>query len=148
MDNKQSKHPNAGSDLLGLKTVIRTKNFEAARRFYSEVLNLVIVEEYDDGNGSKGCIMGFSPEANNAFLEISEIKSTHSYYQTAFSRVMENDKMDLQIKTDAVDYWAEKLNGICETRGPVERPWGSRYLYLRDPDGVHIIIYEERKKHA
>ncbi len=123
-------------NLLSLKTVIRTKNFEKAKKFYNEILNLTIVEEYDDGSGSRGCIMGFNKENNNAFIEISEIKSTHSYYQPAFDRSLDNDKVDIQIKTDSIDYWVEKLNKIWETRGPIKRPWGSRYLYLRDPDGV------------
>ena len=95
-------------------------------------------------NGSKGCIMGFNLKHNNALIEISEIKSIHNYYQPAFDRPVDNDKMDIQIRTDNVDYWAEKLRPIWLMRGPVERPWGSRYLYLRDPDGVHIIIYQEQ----
>ena len=139
---------NSNQGLLGQKTVIRTKKFETAKKFYSEVLDLKIVEEYDDENGSRGCIMGFSTKGNNAFIEISEIKPTHSYYQPAFSRTIDNDKVDIQIKTNAVDYWAERLNKVWETRGPIERPWGSRYLYLRDPDGVHIIIYQEKKQNV
>ena len=130
-------------NLIGPKTVIRTRDFAIAKHFYTEILALHIVEEYDDGNGSKGCIMGFSQDENNAFLEISEIKPTHSYYQPAFSRSIDNDKVDIQIKTHSVDFWAEKLSTLWETRGPIKRPWGSRYLYLRDPDGIHIIIYEE-----
>lgn len=140
------KDQNSYKALLGVKTVIRTKDFEAAKQFYVDILDLKIVEEYDDGNGSKGCIMGFNLAHNNAFVEISEIKPTHSYYQPAFSRTVDNDKLEIQIKTEDVDYWAEKLKSVWEARGPIERPWGSRYLYLRDPDGVHIIIYQEREE--
>ena len=53
--------------------------------------------------------------------------------------------MDIQIRTDNVEYWAERLNNKWEARGPVLRPWGSFYLYLRDPDGLQIIIYEEKQ---
>jgi len=134
-----TRHP-----LLSLKTVIRTRDFEASKRFYTQVLNLEIAEEYDDGNGSRGIIMRFGPEGSNAFLEISEITEVHPYYQGAFGEDFENDKADIQLKTDDVAYWAALLSEKWKARGPVPRPWGSSYLYLRDPDGLQIIIYQEK----
>lgn len=134
------------NSLLSLKTVIRTKNFEASRIFYTQVLNLEIIEEYDDGNGSKGLIVRFGREGSNAFLEISEIAHNHSYYQEAFSEYFENDKTDLQLRTDNVKYWAALLKEKWDARGPILRPWGSYYLYFRDPDGLQIIIYQEKTK--
>ena len=134
-----ARHP-----LLCLKTVIRTRNFEASKRFYTQVLNLEIAEEYDDGNGCRGVIMRFGPEGSNAFLEISEITEVHPYYQGAFGEDFENDKADIKLKTDNVDYWAALLHEKWKARGPVPRPWGSSYLYLRDPDGLQIIIYQEK----
>jgi len=130
-------------DLQGVKTVIRTRDFDESKNFYSHFLNLTIVEEYDDKNGSRGCILGFSGKMNNAFIEISEIKSSHSIYQPAFDRRLDHDKIGIQIKTNSVDYWTEKLNEVWETEGPIDKPWGSKYLYLRDPDGINIIIYQE-----
>ena len=131
--------------LASLKTVIRTKNFEASKSFYTQILNLDIVEEYNDGNGSKGLIVRFGPEGSNAFLEISEIQKSHSYFQDAFSESFENDKTDIQLKTENVNYWANLLKAKWDARGPVLRPWGSHYLYLRDPDGLQIIIYQEKR---
>ncbi len=61
------------TNLLSLKTVIRTKNFETTKKFYTQLLNLEIIEEYDSGDGSRGCIVRFGSEGSNAFLEISEI---------------------------------------------------------------------------
>ena len=132
------------NSLLSLKTVIRTKNFEASKTFYTQILNLKIVEEYNDGNGSKGVIVRLGPQGSNAFLEISEITADHSYYQKAFSESFENDKADIQLRTDNVNYWANLLHEKWKARGPVLRPWGSHYLYLRDPDGLQIIIYQEK----
>ncbi len=139
------KDPPADS-LLSLKTVIRTKDFEASKRFYIQILGLEIAEEYNDGDGSKGIIMRFGPEGSNAFLEISEIKEAHDYYQEAFGKSFENDKTDLQIRTDTIAYWADRLKEKWTARGPVLRPWGSYYLYLKDPDGLQIIIYQEKAK--
>lgn len=132
--------------LVSLKTVIRTKNFNASKTFYTEILNLGIAESYDDGDGSKGIILRLGPEGSNAFLEISEIKGSHSYYQDAFSEDFKNDKTDIQLKTDDVHFWAARLKDKWNARGPVLRPWGSYYLYLRDPDGLQIIIYQEKTK--
>ena len=131
-------------DLQGLKTVIRTSNFDRSKNFYCSFLDLKIVEEYDDENGSKGCILRFPAEKNNALIEISEIKPSNDFYQPAFDRTIANDKIEFQIKTNSVDYWTERLNKVWKTQGPFDRPWGSRYLYLRDPDGIHIIIYQDK----
>ena len=134
------------TSLLSQKTVIRTKNFEASREFYTEILNLKIIEEYDDKNGSKGIIVRFGPEGSNAFFEISEIKDHHSYYQKAFSENIENDKIGIQLRTNDIAFWASRFEGKWNARGPVLRPWGSHYLYVRDPDGMQIIIYQEKSK--
>ncbi len=138
-----NKHP----DLLSMKTVIRTKDFEASKTFYTQLLKLEVVEEYDDGDGSRGCIMRVGPEGSTAFVELSEIAEGHYYFNRAFHQSFTNDKADIQIKTNAVNYWADRLKQHnWEARGPVLRPWGSHYLYLRDPDGLQLIIYEERKE--
>ncbi|MEQ8358074.1 MAG: VOC family protein [Cytophagales bacterium] len=132
------------NQLLSLKTVIRTKNLKVSKEFYTQILNLIIVEEYNDGDGSKGCIMRIGDQNSNAFIELSEIDSEHYYYQDSFSNNVQSDKIDLQIKTNDVNHWAAWLNEKWEVRGPVLRPWGSQYLYLRDPDGLQIIIYQEK----
>jgi catechol 2,3-dioxygenase-like lactoylglutathione lyase family enzyme len=141
---KTIKNDSPKNGLLSLKTVIRTKDFEASKAFYTQVLQLEIVEEYDDGNGSKGIIVRFGPEGSNAFFEISEIGKDHSYYQEAFSSTIEDDKTGIQLRTENVEYWATLLKEKWKAKGPVLRPWGSYYLYLHDPDGLQIIIYQEK----
>jgi len=109
-------------NLLGLKSVIRTRDFDRSKKFYSRILGLRIVEEYDDENGSKGCILSFSTERNNALIEISKIKPSHDFYQPAFDRIIDNDKIGIQIRTHSIDYWTEKLNKVWKTQGPIDRP--------------------------
>jgi catechol 2,3-dioxygenase-like lactoylglutathione lyase family enzyme len=130
-------------NLVSLKTVIRTKDFVASKKFYTQILNLKIVEEYDGEKGVRGCIFRIGRQDNNAFLEISEIDMDHYYFDTSFNKNIKNDKIDIQIKTDSIGYWADHLKGRWKVEGPVDRPWGSKYLYLRDPDGLQIIIYQE-----
>ncbi len=130
--------------LFSTKTVIRAKDFDASIAFYTKVLNLTIAENYNDGDGSRGAILRIGHENSTAFIEISEISSHHSYYQEAFSESFQNDKVDIQIRTDNVQYWADRINEQWTSRGPLLRPWGSYYLYLKDPDGLQIIIYQEK----
>ncbi|WP_299439956.1 VOC family protein [uncultured Aquimarina sp.] len=131
-------------NLLSLKTVIRTKDYDASKKFYCQILNLDLVEEYNSEN--RGCILRVGDKDTNAFLEISEIPKGHYYYHTSFDEYVENDKIDIQIKTNDIDQWAEHLNEKWEVKGPIDRPWGAQYLYLRDPDGLQIIIYQEKPK--
>ena len=42
-------------------------------------------------------------------------------HDPAYALPVANDKMELQIKTDSVDAWAEALRGVCPTEGPVDR---------------------------
>ena len=140
----KSEEKSNANGLLSLKTVIRTKDLKASINFYTKILNLNVVQKYNDGDGSKGVILRFGPESSNAFLEISEIKESHNYHQDSFDKSIKNDKIDIQLRTDDVEYWASKINGQWNMRGPVLRPWGSQYLYLRDPDGLQIIIYQEK----
>ena len=130
-------------NLISLKTVIRTKNLEASKKFYTEILQLTVVQNYNDSDGSKGCILRIGDVDSQAFIELSEIKNNHEYYQNAFGEDFKNDKTDLQISTKDIAYWANRINKLWTARGPVLRPWGSSYLYLRDPDGLQIIIYQE-----
>lgn len=136
----------AKNELYSLKTVIRTKNLDVSKRFYTELLELEIVQEYNDGDGARGCILRVGDENSNAMIELSEINKHHYYYQASFSRVLDNDKIDVQIRTKNIAYWATRLTEKWAVKGPILRPWGSHYLYLRDPDGMQIIIYQEKVK--
>ncbi len=131
---------------IGQKTTLRTRDFTKAKDFYTNILQCKIVEEYDDGDGSKGCIIQVGDVTSTAFIELSEIAPGHSYFQEPFKKAFANDKIDLQIQTTSITYWADRLKKLWKARGPVPRPWGSSYLYLRDPDGLQIIIFEEHKK--
>jgi catechol 2,3-dioxygenase-like lactoylglutathione lyase family enzyme len=143
---KDVNHSSEKAALLSCKTVIRTKDFEASKKFYTQLLALSILEEYNDGNGSRGIIFQIGGDGSNALLEISEINKDHNFFQDAFNESFKNNKAGIQIKTKDVFYWSTFLKNKWETKGPILRPWGSYYLYLKDPDGLHIIMYQEKLK--
>jgi len=129
--------------LLASKTIIRSHNFEASKYFYTSLLELRIVEAWNDPDLSR-CILQIGGKRGTSFIEIQAIGKNNTLYDSAFDEHFVNDKMDLQILTNDVDYWANKLKGKISIRGPVDRPWGSKYSYLRDPDYLQVIIYQEK----
>ena len=131
--------------MLSLKTVIRTQDFEASKLFYTQALKLKIIEEYNDDNGVKGIILSLG-EGNNGLIEISEISDLNQSFQLAFDKAVSNDKISLQIKTDDIASWSLHLKNRYECTGPILKPWNASYLYLRDPDGIQIVLYQEGEK--
>lgn len=134
----KSQPPTAS--ISGLKTVIRTKDFEASCNFYGKLLGLSVIESWSSESDA-GCIFSL---AENTSVEISRINPEDDYFHDYFDEDA-SLKIDLQIPTIALDEWAVYLQDHWPCRGPVARPWGSRYLYLKDPDGVQVIFYSEPK---
>ena len=127
------------TQILSLKTMLRCRDLPASRRFYVDLLGLDVVEEWDDPD-DKGCIVGFG--SGGGFLEMLAVDADHAKHQPAFGERAVNDKIELQIRVDSVDAWAERLDGSIELEGPITRPWGNRYLWIRDPDGVRVALFQ------
>lgn len=128
--------------MISLKTVIRTKDYDVSKLFYTQILNLNIIEEYNDCNGVKGIILSID-KGNNGLIEISEILEVNESFQSNFNEEVKSDKISLQIKTDDIEFWSLNLKSRYEFTGPILKPWGAYYLYLRDPDGIQIVFYQE-----
>lgn len=125
--------------ILSLKTMLRSRDLEASRRFYVDVLGLEVVEEWGEA-GDRGFIVAFGQGAG--FLELLGIDPDHPKHRPSFADSVANDKIELQIRVESVDGWVERLEGLAEVDGPVTRPWGNRYLWIRDPDGVRIALFQ------
>ena len=112
-----------------LKTKITTPLLTTTRDFYQTVFGLVVVEEWDEPD-DRGVILTFPAGEKEALLEIY-----HGDLEPDFS------SLGLQFRVaDATEF----LNGLPSDvpyEGPAERPWGSSYLYLRDPNGIQVIVY-------
>jgi catechol 2,3-dioxygenase-like lactoylglutathione lyase family enzyme len=119
--------------------MLRTRDFDAARAFYVDLLGLAVEEEWDEP-GDKGCIVSFGD--HGGFLEMLAPNPAHPKHRPAFEEPVANDKIEFQIHVDDVDAWAERLADVVDTEGPVTRPWGNRYLWLRDPDGVRVALFQ------
>lgn len=50
--------------------------------------------------------------------------------------------LSLQYKAEPLDDFIQSLPGDITPDDLKDRPWGARYLYLRDPLGIQVVVYE------
>lgn len=112
-----------------LKTRIETDRFDACVAFYEQRLGLQVRERWDS-DGDRGVIFSASAGTAGNALELAEGSSSRR--PTGLS---------LQFRVDDLTPWATRLEDLGG-RGPIARPWGARYLYLEDPAGVQVILYD------
>ncbi len=125
---------------LSLKTLLRSRDLEASRRWYAEILRLEVTEEWDEGD-DRGFVVSFGPRGG--LLEVlaaGRADPSPGRPEAGATRAL--DRFELQVRVDSVDAWARRLAGRVRVEGPVTRPWGNRYLWIRDPDGIRIALYE------
>ena len=90
-----------------------------------------VLDSWDEGN-DKGMILGLGPSGRGeAYLEIAHSVSPKRH-----------EGISIQFRVADIDAVASKLRGKLVFRGPEKRPWGSKYLYLEDPSGVRVILFE------
>ena len=115
------------------------RDLPASRRFYVALPGPHVAGVWD-ASGHRGCRGAVG--SGGGFLEMLAVDCEHPKHQPAFAELAANDKTELQIRVDSVDVWAERLDGSIDFEGPVTRPWGNRYLWLRDPDGVRVALFQ------
>lgn len=115
---------------FSLKTKVSTPLFEETLRYYKDIFGMEIAQEWDKPD-DKGAILVFSDSRKEAFLEIYFSKETHDF-----------SGLSLQFRVHSLDAFMKTLPLACAYEGPTPRPWGSTYLYLRDPNDIMIIVYE------
>jgi len=122
---------NSAGVLTGLKIRINTPLLEQSRFFYADLLGMKVIESWDEGD-DKGVIFGLAGGAQGqAFLELGYAQSPGHYQD-----------ISVQIRVNNLEQIIAGLAGKVDFSGPKLRPWGSKYLYLKDPTGVAVILYE------
>lgn len=116
--------------LTAIKTRIETDRFDETLRFYAKVLGLQIIREWN-GEGDTGAILGLTDVDADGFLEIASVLDKTGLTGTC-----------LQFRTDNLDDFLTKLAGVYEHSKPQEKPWSSTYVYLTDPAGNRVIVFE------
>lgn len=115
--------------LLSMKTKVVTPRVDATRDWYRDLLGLKVLEEWDEPN-DYGCILGLHSTPGQALLEI--------HLQTKDS---DFSGFGLQFRVEDVDAFAVPEDERFQFRGPITRPWGSRYLFFSDPNGISVVVF-------
>lgn len=116
---------------IAIKTRIDSDEFAETRAFCGEILGLEVLAVWDHGDDA-GCILGFSTVGSTGFLEIGGSDIPRAGLEA----------LSLQFRVADIDAFAKSLAGKWPIEGPVPRPWGSTYLYLDDPNGISVIVFE------
>jgi catechol 2,3-dioxygenase-like lactoylglutathione lyase family enzyme len=113
-----------------LKTKISTPKYQETRAFYERVFRMTVIEEWHEP-GDVGTILAFPGGPREAFLEVYEVDDRKDFAG-----------LSLQFRVDSIADFLAALSDGVEFEGPTARPWGSTYLYLRDPNDIQVIVYE------
>lgn len=119
-------------EILNGRTLLRPADYERTLAFYRDGLGLAIAREYPGGT------VFF---AGQALIEVAGHARSDGA-PTGFAGALW-----LQVR-DAADAAAElALRGIPIDRAPMREPWGLIEMWLRDPDGVPIVLVQVPADH-
>jgi catechol 2,3-dioxygenase-like lactoylglutathione lyase family enzyme len=119
-------------EVLSSRVLLRPSDPARSRRFYRDVLGLAVYREFGDpADPSLVFFLG------GGFLELS----------AAAGDAPEHVALWWQVRD--VDAEHQRLAGLGVTvlRPPRTEPWGLREMWLRDPDGVRIVLVEVPEQH-
>jgi uncharacterized glyoxalase superfamily protein PhnB len=107
--------------------VIHTDEFEESLRFYVDVLELELLEEWHEGG--HGAVIGLADEC---VLELIELDLDGH----------DRGGVALGLEVDDVDRWYERLvaRGVA-VKAPPADAFGKRGFGTTDPNGVAVNIY-------
>jgi len=111
----------------GLESItLIVRDLDAAVRFYSQTLGLVVIREFPGDYASlqtaSGVVFG---------LHVPHEGHAHD---------VETAGVEFGFSVDDVDAWYARLiaDGVRFLRAPTDMPWGAREAQLADPDG-HVL---------
>lgn len=118
-----------------LHTRMRVSNLDETIRFYTDVLQLEVLERKTSPRGSQ-----------LAFLKVpnsDELIELTSFPQSGPVKVQE-DLVHLAFQVESLDDTMASLNakGVRITDGPTQTSSGSRFIFIDAPDGYEIELIE------
>lgn len=118
-------------EILSGRTILRPADYARTLAFYRDGLGLAIAREYPGGT------VLF---AGQSLIEVA------AHGGSGKSSSFEG-AIWLQVR-DISDAAAElALGGIPIDRAPVREPWGLLEMWIRDPDGVPVVLVEVPAEH-
>lgn len=120
-------------DVLSSRILLRPSDPERSRRFYRDVLGLAVYRE-------------FGPPENPGLVfflgqGLLEVSGTSDDEPTAALRIWLQVR-DVEAERDRIE-----AAGVPILREPQREPWGLVEMWIRDPDGVRIVLVEVPDDH-
>jgi uncharacterized glyoxalase superfamily protein PhnB len=112
-----------------------TGRFDEVTRFYRDTLEFQVVMEWNRGPGQRGMILSPLGDVSGFTVEILD--------QGGSGELRDHSSFGIQV--DDVDTVQRQLLdlGVAIEEPAKNMPWGHRTLYLTDPDGLRIWIFQE-----
>jgi catechol 2,3-dioxygenase-like lactoylglutathione lyase family enzyme len=122
-------------EVLSSRVLLRPRDFDRSSAFYRGTLGLRVYREY----GSGGRLTGVVLFCGGGFLELTTGRPDDDGGA---------DAVVLWLQVPDVDVEVARLQGSGVDVAPAETmPWGLREAWLRDPDGVRIVLVEVPEGH-
>ena len=120
-------------EVLSSRVLLRPVDLERSLRFYGETLGLHVYREY--GSGPDRGVVFF---IGGGFLEV-----------TGHAPPSDVDKIALwlQVRDLAATHAQLAAAGVDIVDGPERKPWGLDEMWIRDPDGVSIVLVQVPEDH-
>jgi len=122
-------------EVLSARVILRPVDLERSLRFYGETLGLHPYREY--GSGDSRGVVYFT---GGGYLEITG---------SAPHVDVDVDKISLWLQVRDLQETHRELaaTGVDITDPPERKPWGLDEMWIRDPDGVSIVIVQVPEDH-
>jgi catechol 2,3-dioxygenase-like lactoylglutathione lyase family enzyme len=120
-------------EVLSSRIILRPVDLENSLRFYSDTLGLRVYREY--GSGAERGVVFF---IGGGYLEI-----------TGRAPPVDVDKVSLWLQVPDLAEVHGRLSaaGVDIVGPPARKPWGLDEMWIRDPDGVSIVVVEVPEDH-
>jgi len=120
-------------EVLSGRVILRPVDLERSLRFYGETLGLHVYREYGSGAG-RGVVFFIG----GGYLEV-----------TGTAPASDVDKVSLWLQVPDLQAVHDSLvtKGVDIVDPPERKPWGLDEMWIRDPDGVSIVIVEVPEDH-
>jgi catechol 2,3-dioxygenase-like lactoylglutathione lyase family enzyme len=123
-----------------LRLVVHAEDYEAALRFYRDVLGMPEQESYAGEGGAHVAIL----DAGRATLELSNTAQVEMIDEVEVGRrVAPHFRVALEVDDAAAATTAAVAGGAELVAPPTETPWRSLNSRLEGPAGVQLTLFQE-----
>ncbi len=123
--------------LRSLEPSFTVNDLDRSVRFYTDVLGFIVSERWTDGDVLRGVMLKAG---------LCELGLAQDDWAKGRDR-KKGEGMSIWCKTaQDVNALAARIKtaGGRLTEEPKDQPWGARSISVDDPDGFHLMIYQER----